>query len=179
MAENALLPKSTGANKLVDFVMQRLPADRFPTNARTLLETVQGNRDPISEGNFSPEELAALKELIMLKGGDKGNITYADYRLLADAMRNRGQIPASLSPHLFSMADPLGNLMTTLGQFNYARDANGNLVAKDIYDFNPPPQSAGELKGRNTLNGYGFIREYAGEKIPPGYGRPVNIKLGQ
>ena len=179
---NKLAPEVTGVNKLIDFVVQRLPANKFPTSARTLLETAQGRQDPITEGNLSPEELATLRELILLKGGDAGDIQYGDYRALGKSMRERGQIPASMSPSLFSMGDPLGNLQTTLGRFKYVRDAKGNLVVQDTYDFNPPQE--GTMQEQRTgdygaLGPYGLIRDYAGEKIPRGYGRPVNINLGR
>jgi len=179
---NKLAPEVTGVNRLVDFIAQRLPAHKFPTSARTLLETVQGARGPITEGNFSPEELAAIREMVMLKGGDKGDIQYQDYHALAKEMRARGQIPASVSPSLFSMSDPLGNVQTTLGRFRYARDANGNMRIIDMYDFNPPQEGAmqeARTGDYGALGPYGLIRDYAGEKIPPGYGRPVNINLGR
>jgi hypothetical protein len=179
---NKLAPEVTGVNRLLDFIVQRLPADKFSTNARTLIETAQGNRDPITESHFSPDELAAIKELITLKGGDSGSIQYGDYHLLSKAMHARGQIPMSTSPSLMSMGDPLGNIQTTLGRFRYARDPKGNLIVQDTYDFNPPQEGAMQEQRTGdygALGPYGLIRDYAGEKIPPGYGRPVNINLGR
>jgi len=173
--KNKLAPQVTGVNKLLDFVVQRLPADKFSTNARTLIETAQGNREPITEGNFSPEELATIRELIMLKGGNMGDIQYHDYRVLGKAMRQRGELPATVFPSLMSMMDPMGNIQTTLGRFKYARDANGNMVVQDSYDFNPPE----EAMDYAAAGPYGVIRGYAGEKIPPGYGRQVKINLGK
>ena len=182
MPTNNLAPKVTGINRLIDFVMQRLPSDKFSTNARTLIETAQGNREPITESHFSPEELAALKQLITLKGGDVGNIQYKDYRALGDSMRAQGQTPASMFPSLLSMADPLGNIQTTLGRFNYARDADGNLTVQDNYDFNPPQEGVPQEQRTGdygAMGPYGLIREYAGEKIPPGRGRRIRINLGR
>jgi hypothetical protein len=176
-------PEMTGINRVTDFIAQRLPASSFPTSGRTFLETVQGKRDPLTEGNFSPEELAVMKEMIALKGGDKGDIQYGDYQALAKAMRARGQIFASTTPSLFSMSDPLGNVQTTLGRFKYGRDAKGNLVVQDTYDFNPPqdPNSMQEQRTAEygAMGPYRLIREYAGEKIPPGRGREININLGK
>ena len=176
-------PEMTGINRVTDFIAQRLPASSFPTSGRTFLETVQGKRDPLTEGNFSPEELAVMKEMIALKGGDAGDIQYGDYQALAKAMRARGQIPASTTPSLFSMSDPLGNVQTTLGRFKYGRDAKGNLVVRDTYDFNPPqdPNSMQEQRTSEygAMGPYSLIREYAGEKIPPGRGREININLGK
>lgn len=176
-------PAMTGINRVTDFIAQRLPASSFPTSGRTLLETVQGKRDPITEGNFSPEELAVMKEMIALKGGDAGDIQYGDYQALAKVMRARGKIPASTTPSLFSMSDSLGNVQTTLGRFKYGRDDKGNLVVRDTYDFNPP-QDPNSLQEQRTaeygaMGPYSLIREYAGEKIPPGRGREININLGK
>lgn len=176
--KNKLAPEVTGVNKLVDFVAQRLPSRMFPTGARTLLETAQGNRDPITEGNFSPEELAAIREMVRLKGGDVGAIQYEDYHALAKMLRERGQIPLSTLPSVLSMGDPLGNVQTTLGRFKYVRDANGNLVVQDTYDFNPPQEGPPQEQS-SGFGPYALIRGYAGEKIPPGYGRQVKINLGK
>jgi hypothetical protein len=176
-------PELTGINRVSDFIAQRLPASVFPTSGRTFLETVQGKRDPITEGNFSPEELAVMKEMIALKGGDAGDIQYSDYHALAKVMRAQGKIPASTNPSLFSMSDSLGNVQTTLGRFKYGRDAEGNLVVRDTYDFNPPrvPNSMQEQRTAEygAMGPYRLVREYAGEKIPPGRGREININLGK
>jgi hypothetical protein len=176
-------PELTGINRVSDFIAQRLPASVFPTSGRTFLETVQGKRDPITEGNFSPEELAVMKEMIALKGGDAGDIQYSDYHALAKVMRAQGKIPASTTPSLFSLSDSLGNVQTTLGRFKYGRDAKGNLVVRDTYDFNPPrdPNSMQEQRTAEygAMGPYSLVREYAGEKIPPGRGREININLGK
>lgn len=176
-------PEMTGINRVTDFIAQRLPASNFPTAGRTFLETVQGKRDPITEGNFSPQELAVMREMIASKGGDAGDIQYGDYRALAEVMRARGQIPASTNPSLFSMSDSLGNVQTTLGRFKYGRDAKGNLIVRDTYDFNPPqdPNSMQEQRTAEygAMGPYRLIREYAGEKVPPGRGREININLGK
>jgi hypothetical protein len=176
-------PELTGINRVSDFIAQHLPASVFPTSGRTFLETVQGKRDPITEGNFSPEELAVMKEMIALKGGDAGDIQYGDYHALAKVMRAQGKIPASTTPSLFSMSDSLGNVQTTLGRFKYGRDAEGNLVVRDTYDFNPPqdPNSMQEQRTAEygAMGPYSLVREYAGEKIPPGRGREININLGK
>jgi hypothetical protein len=98
-------------------------------------------------------------------------------------MRAQGKIPASTNPSLFSMSDSLGNVQTTLGRFKYGRDAEGNLVVRDTYDFNPPrvPNSMQEQRTAEygAMGPYRLVREYAGEKIPPGRGREININLGK
>jgi len=182
MAENKLAPQVTGINRLIDFGVQRLNPQRFPTSARTLIETAQGIKSPITETHFSPEEIEAIRQLIMLKGGDSGSIKYGDYALLGKEMQKQGKTPASLTPGLFSMGDPLGNIQTTLGRFRYARDANGNMQVVDIYDFNPPQENASQevrTGDYGAFGPYGLIRDYAGEKIPPGTGRSVKLNLGR
>jgi hypothetical protein len=177
---NKLAPQMTGVNKLIDFVAQRLPANMFPTNARTLLETAQGNRDPITESNFSPEELDVIRQLILnqKQGSDAGSVKYPDYYDLAQRRRASGGMPvSSIMPGLMSMGDAFGNVQTTLGQFKYARDADGNLIVQDMYDFNPPQE--GQTIDYAASGPYGLLRGYAGEKMPPSTGRPIKINLGR
>jgi hypothetical protein len=173
--------KVTGINKVLDFIAQRLPADVFPTTGRTLLETVQGVKTPITEENFSPEEMGVMRDLATRKGGDKGSINYADYVALAEEINKKDKASASASPSLFSMADPMGNVQTTLGQFSYIKDPEGNLQVVDTYDFNPPnPNAMQEARTGDygAFGPYGLIRDYAGEKVPPGAGREVRVNLG-
>lgn len=172
-------PQVTGINRLVDMVAQSLPPKWFPTSGRTFLETVQGNRSPITETNFTPEQLQALQKLIQLKGGDKGAIQYSDYSALGDSMREGGKTPISLTPSLASMFDPLGNLQTTLGRFNYSKSPQGNYVVDDNYDFNPPMVDGTTQEARTgeygALGPYALVRDYAGEKVPTGTGRKVRV----
>jgi hypothetical protein len=160
---------SSISNSLIDFLLQKFNAQLFPTAAKTLIETVQGNKEPITEKNFSPEELVALKNLIALTN-NRGNVQYEDYlNLMKKEQQEKGTIPMSINPSPLSVLDPIGNVQTTLGRFTYTRDANGNLIVVDKYDFNPIPSFSGA---------YGAIRNYAGEKIPKGSGREVMINLG-
>ena len=169
-AEGERAPKLTGVNRVVDSIAQRLPADSFPTAARTLLETIQGKKEAITESNFSPKELGVLRQLIESTGG-RGDVQYDDYtQLMRQQQKEKGTIPASIAPGPLSILDPIGNVQTTLGRFNYVRDAEGNLVINDKYDFNPIPSMSGA---------YGALRNYATKKIPPGKGREVRINLGK
>ena len=168
--DKKIQPELTGANRLVDFLLQKLKADMFPTSAKTLIETAQGNKEPITEKNFTPEELVALQKLIA-STNERGDVQYPDYyNLMTKERKEKGTIPASLMPSILSMADPIGNLQTTLGRFTYSRDADGNLIVVDKYDFNKPSNLGGM---------YGLMRNYAGEKIPTGFGRDVRINLGK
>ena len=173
MAEsaNALAPKMTGVNRLIDWAAQKVNPTWFPTSARTLFETVQGNRDPITETNFSPAELDVMRQLIE-STGDRGHVQYADYiNFMKKQQQEKGTIPASMTPSMLSILDPIGNVQNTLGRFTYSRDSQGNLIVVDSYDFNK--------QGPSTSSVIGAIRDYASEKIPPGSGRQVNINLGR
>jgi hypothetical protein len=173
------LPQVTGINRVVDFIAQRLPAGVFPTAGRTLLETVQGKRDPITESSFSKDELEVLRQLA---SKNQGAVRYKDYDALAQELRSKGK-EADATASLFSLGSPLGNVRNTLGQFTYKLDPKGNLVVEDAYDFNPPGAPGQTREARTadygTFGPYNMIREYAGEKVPPGKGRPVRVNLGK
>jgi hypothetical protein len=173
------VPQVTGVNRVVDFIAQRLPAGAFPTAGRTFLETVQGKRDPITESSFSKDELEVLRQLA---NKDRGAVRYKDYDALAQQLRSKGR-EADSTASLFSLGSPLGNVRNTLGQFTYKLDSNGNLVVEDAYDFNPPGAPGQTREARTadygTFGPYNMIREYAGEKVPPGKGRPVRVNLGK
>ena len=177
MPKNALAPQPS--NRLVDYFVQNAPADKFPTAGRVYLESMQGKKNDITEADFSKEELAAIKQLIM-STNNRGSVQYRDYKPLMD--KSPG-IPASYLPSVTSMLDPLGNIQTTLGRFKYVRDPDGTLRAVDTYDFNPvnTPNADAMLAEANTgaLGPYNMLRVYAGQKLPPGTGRRVNINLGK
>ena len=117
------------------------------------------------------------------------SVTYKDYGSEKDVTAAR---------YASSGASPQEAVQLTLGQFNYAIDPQtGQLAIKENYDFNPPvnfisgqaqpmppvgaesvaiaapfiPEGGGDVA-------YQLLRQYAGRKVPPGYGRPVNINLG-
>ena len=157
-------------NTILDFLIQKLNPQLFPTSAKTLIETLQGSKEQITEKNFSPEELVALKNLIEMTQ-NRGNVQYSDYiDFMKKQQKEKGTIPASMTPSILSVLDPIGNLQNTLGRFTYSRDPQGNLIVVDNYDFNKQRPSTDSV--------IGAIRNYAGEKIPAGSGRGVRINLG-
>ena len=179
---NLAPPELTGVNRLVDMLVQRLNPTWFPTAGKLFVQTAQGERRPITEQDYTQEELAALRKLIAFKNEPSGSIQYRDYVASADAERKRsGAIPFSLTPGVTSLVDPTGNIQTSLGRFRYYRDADGNLMVEDTYDFNAPPKNASEaaLAEMSVSSPYGMLRSYAGQKIPPGQGRPVRLNLGR
>jgi hypothetical protein len=161
---------SSVKNSILDFLVQKLNPQLFPTSAKTLIETLQGNKEQITEKNFSPEELTVLKNLIEMTQ-NKGHVQYADYiDFMKKQQKEHGTIPASMTPSILSILDPIGNVQNTLGRFTYSRDPQGNLIVVDNYDFNKQRPSTDAV--------IGAIRNYAGQKIPAGAGRDVRINLG-
>ncbi len=166
---NALAPQSS--NRLLDYIVQNTPAQWFPTAGRVFLESMQGKRDPITEADFTPDELNQLRQLINSTEG-RGNVQYKDYvKEKKRKLRDEFLPVVDLPPSILAITNPLGNTAATLGRFKYVRDADGNLRAIDDYDFNPT--------NIDSYHPYGILRRYAGEKMPPGSGRPVNINLGK
>lgn len=137
----------------------------LPTPAKLYLDSVvSGKKEPITEADFSPEELAAIRKMIGNKA--QGGITYADY-------------DASSQPGLSSLLSPAGRVANSLGQFNYQADPEGATVTDD-YDFNPVFKDESLLlKALSILGTGGFsgLHMLGEEKLPPGKGRPVKIRL--
>jgi hypothetical protein len=166
---NALAPQPS--NRLLDYIVQNTPAQWFPTAGRVFLESMQGKRDPITEADFSPDELKKIRQVIESTQG-RGNVQYKDYVNQKRKMLQEEILPlVDLPPSILAITNPLGNTAATLGRFKYVRDADGNLRAIDAYDFNPT--------NMDSYSPYAILRRYAGEKMPPGTGRSVNINLGK
>ena len=180
--EGTRTPEVTGANRLLDFIAQRVSPEGFPTALRTLLETAQGNKTLITEANFSPEELSFIRDIVQFKGGKEGSIQYKDYQNFLQKMEERGDSVNQRTPSVFSIFEPYGNVQTTLGRFSYSQDPEGNLVVNDTYDFNqihPVGATQESTTGDyGAMGPYSWIRNYAGEKIPPGHGRQIKVNLG-
>lgn len=154
-------------------IVQRMNPANYSTAGRVFLSSMQGVRSPVTERNFSPDELGAMQRLIQQKGGGKyGAINYRDYDALADGADTQG---------MASMNTPLGNVRTTLGQFRYQYDPQqGRYQIQDTYDFNDASNSM-SMEGREgglLLDPkYYAARWYAGETLPPGEGRDVRVAL--
>lgn len=166
--------------KAIDkLVVSRMnPAD-YPTAGRTYLSTMQGVRSPITERNFTPDELSAMQGLITQKGGLSGAVDYEDYkRYMESQRRSQGEPADYVPPGMESMQDPVGNVQTTLGQFRYRYDPEAQRFnIQDTYDFNPPKGSIEGQYESMALSPYYIARWYGGEMVPPGEGRDVRIGL--
>ena len=154
---------------------------RIPTAAKTFVDSVLLRRKaPVTEKNFTPEELKAMQQLTSTapatnRTGKRGVVDYNSYWSMGDA----GNIPAGLD----SMKTPVGNVKTTLGQFNYAHDTEGGTTITDTYDFNGGswPSNLPFLdKVRQAMaDPYHALRMTGGTLLnaEDGQGRPVKIAL--
>lgn len=121
----------------------------------------RGRRDPLTEKDFTPQELSAFRGMVKQKGGASGKIDYSDYA-----------------------GHPISSW--TLGGFNYNTDQDGNVVISDQYDFNTDrsyenEQQRGLWSRLQTalLNPALNAAEIGRKVIPPGKGVDVRINLGR
>lgn len=139
--------------------------DLLPTPAKIYFDSiVGGNRSDITEKDFTPEELQALR-ILVANSQQPGGVSYGDYG------GDQPGIPGLLTPR--------GRLANTLGQFQYKKDPEG-ITVTDAYDFNPVYKDESALLQALTVLGTGgfsgghLLGEYM---MPPGKGRNVKIRL--
>jgi hypothetical protein len=163
-------------------------ADRsqMPSNKRIYLETFADKQmNPITEKNFTEAELKTIGELVRAKqmanpNAPTGYIQYKDYAnfIPVEQLSTNAGVGAG-------GANPYENIRTTLGQFNYAIDPKtGNVVVKDVYDFNPvkggkyQSESRGDYLSR-TPSLTNIARIYGEAMMPAGSnkGRPVQVQI--
>jgi hypothetical protein len=94
----------------------------FPVDQRIYLQTLFGNRDPISAADFSGAELQAIRQAVEANqqrtgATTRGNVGYEDYP--KNEQIGPGYVP----------------IETTLGRFNYRVQPDGTIRATDRYDF--------------------------------------------
>lgn len=93
-----------------------------PMDIRTFGSTLFGSREPITEKNFTADELAAMQKAVDAAAArtgqtQKGSVQYVDYP--------RGE---QIGPDF----KPVGQ---TLGRFTYEKQPDGTTVIRDRYDF--------------------------------------------
>lgn len=117
----------------------------------------RGRRDPITEKDFTPNELGELAGIVRNKGGQSGHIDYKDY-------------------------PSVGWGTQALGGFNYAVAPGGDINITDTYDFNRDRGSSIDndfwaqllalwLAPRNLAAKVGR------DTVPDGQGVPVNVNI--
>jgi hypothetical protein len=128
-----------------------------PAHARTFVETLAGDQSPITEKNFSSSELEQMRDAIMRSRRDRqaGNQMAFHEQMgkatsdkeLAEIMRRGAPTtidqtvgyqhypgsPTSLASDFDITSDAA--IRNTLGRFAYEKDADGNLIATDMYKF--------------------------------------------
>jgi hypothetical protein len=150
----------------------------------------------IRESGVTPVQLFMDKVIF----GDKSKITNKDIKQPElDAIRDLivnslegGSIPPNQpieqgkpykSDELFT---PLGRVKKSLGQFNYERLPNGDILVKDKYDFGPRYSSSTSISPWGPMDiffdtlttlGYGPVRHFAHTQLPTGTGPSVEIVI--
>ena len=173
-----------------------------PAQVRTFAETLMGKRAPITEKNFTEEELQQARDAVKRSrlrsaqavyhdptatNGDSGATKYEDYGGLK-AKQARKDLDVSKE----------SAMRNTLGRFRYEKTPEGRLVAKDTYDFDddlvgvaPGIRKTAEYEKMNPLEKVGALisdTRTQGLKTLPSRigsafigrdGRPVEIDLGE
>ena len=167
-------------------------ADFLPINARFFLDSLQGKTDPITEKDFSPEEIKTLSEIgknkfrpaIPTSGFNPQDIADVEAILhspqvgYADYSANPDKRNALLS----TLTDPRYRIATSLGNFGML-DKGDHYQVYDKYnwngDFKTPVKSLKDIwnnpdvdKTSLTSLGNALAEVYA-----PKVTRPVNIKV--
>jgi hypothetical protein len=151
--------------------------DLLPTPARLYIEAMSGKQSPITEADFSKDELNAMREL-MAVGNHGGGTDYGTYEraIPSPSLFNS---PETTSVGLSGLLTPQGRVANSLGQFQYNRDPEGATIT-DQYDFNPMFKNESVLNqvllglGTGGFSPMHTIGEYF---KPPGKGRPVKIRV--
>jgi hypothetical protein len=179
-----------------------------PAQVRTFAETVMGKRDPITEKDFTADELKQARDAItksrdrqtgkrfIKEEGDKlarqhydPTVDYKDYGEGKDRVINDFNVGSGAA------------MRNTLGRFKYEKTPEGRLVATDTYDFKndladkiPGIPRTKDYEGLNTLEKVGkltadtFKTNTGGIKSLPSRvgnafigsdGRPVRVDLGE
>jgi len=118
----------------------------------------RGRREPITERDFEPDELAALREVVHRKGGSKGHIDYPDYQGSSNAPVN------------------------ALGGFDYEMDPQGGIDITDRYDFNtdrapPYEDNLAYRLARMLLVPRDAAASIGRRVVPPGTGPDVRLRI--
>ena len=174
----------------------------FPAQIRTFVSTLTGNRDPITEKDFTEAELKQARDAIMQSRErqmkSQGNISsqsvaYQDYP--RDGGRSQKSI---MRDYGVGQGDAMRN---TLGRFSYEKTPEGRLIAKDNYDFEddlakeiPGIRRTADYEAMNPLEkvgalvkdtvadgkrGIGTLPSRVGNAFIGRQGRPVRVDLGE
>ena len=179
-----------------------------PAQVRTFVSTLAGNKNPITEKDFTEDELKQARDAVtksrerqtgkrfIKEEGDKlarqhydETVDYKDYGKGMNNMRRDFNVGSDAA------------MRNTLGRFKYEKTPEGRLVATDNYDFKddlikqvPGIPRTKDYEGLSTLEKVGklaadtFRPSAGGVKSLPsrvgnafigGDGRPVRVDLGE
>ena len=200
--DRTLLPHE----KVMDAVVKVLPSSWLPTHAKTLVETVQGKTEPLTEKDFDPDELQVMRKSVGLveqnlrkpgaeisvRDTKKGAVRYEDYPTVRNALNTlptdqyytqygRG-LEKNYTLGQMVRKTPEERVYHTLGRYNYKQDEAGNIMVQDTYDY--PDLRAGHAAldvpsaWEAIKRPYEAIVQYA-YKVRPDTekGRPVRVLL--
>lgn len=155
-----------------------------PTNARTYMRALAGDRTPLTAEDFSAREIQSIQALAGL-ADDRKAVTYETYDKLSPQLADR----TALVNQSVVLPKPLQQVMTTLGQFRAVPTDSGYRIV-DTYDFNPLVRNRAPVddsiegfssldEAKNSLvagDFYSFAR-FLGEAYGPrpGGGMPVDF----
>lgn len=137
--------------------MDNLYKTFVPAQTRTFIETLAGDQSPITEQNFSSNELDMMRDAIRRSRIDRkatnDRLYYEAFQSAPNAKERLAIMERGVSPQLdqtvgyqhypgsptsvLSDMDPRDSaaIRNTLGRFAYDKDAEGNLIATDLYKF--------------------------------------------
>jgi hypothetical protein len=154
-------------------MLHRSMLDLLPTPARLYIEALTGKEGTITEANFTPEELDAMRNLVAGVGGGTGGVGYDDYQKVKPAP-SLFNSPLTTQPGLAGLLTAHGRVANSLGQFNYETAPDGGVTITDNYDFNPYFKNDSLRDKIMYADPLHLLGEYL---RPPGTGRPVRVKL--
>lgn len=111
-----------------------------PVNVRQYISHLLGDVSPITEAQFTPEDLETIRRAIEKRGGGAaGSIGYGDYGAgLSGFGTSTTKNDGPLDMLYKSYTDPAFRMETTLGAAAYRRLPDGTYVVEDRYNFNAP-----------------------------------------
>lgn len=151
--KDKMAPKQMAEGGIMDKVYKTF----VPAQARTFIETLAGDESPITEKNFSEAELDMMRDAIKRSRRDRmatnERLYHEAYQNAPSAKERLELLERGVSPKLdqtvgyqhypgsptsilsdFDIRDSAA-IRNTLGRFAYDKDAEGNLVATDLYKF--------------------------------------------
>ena len=160
----------------------------IPLNIRAFLGDIFGQSGEINENSLSKAERAELVNAVKrAEDSGKNALEYADYGTQEEGKSQYSDVGGGGGATDFfgKLSDPAYSLKTTLGQARIEKDAKGNTIVVDQYNFNDSDGDfsvLGLIKGiKNAgLSPYAQIRNIARELgSAEGEGSQVKINLGR